>query len=105
MVRGRPSFSEVRQNIVEIIAVLKSGYGYEIYSIYRSVFQPASLRLIYYHLKRGASLGELRVQKVQKEKGDYSWGPEAEKIYYALGPEAKVKGDARVQKYLEKRKK
>ncbi len=105
MKRGRPVYSEVRQNMVEIVAALKNAYGYEIYSIYKSIFPAITMRLIYYHLKKGVSLGEFKVQKVVAEKGDYSWGPEAEKIYYSLGPNAKPKGDPRVQKYIEKMKK
>jgi hypothetical protein len=55
-------------------------------------------------LKKGVSLGEFKVQKVVSEKGDYSWGPEAEKVYYVLAQSAKPKGDSRVAKYLEKKR-
>ena len=103
MKRGRPVQSEVRQNMVEIVAALKSAYGYEIYSFHKEIFPAISARLIYYHLKKGLALGEFKVHKVVAEKGDYSWGPEAQKTYYSLGPEAKPKGDPRVLRLVEKR--
>ncbi|MBN1275832.1 hypothetical protein JXA12_06115 [Candidatus Woesearchaeota archaeon] len=101
MRRGRPVGSVVRQNILEILDVLGRGHGYQIYKIYRELFPKVTLRVIYYHLKKGVSLGELEVEKVEKERGDYSWGSEAEKIYYKLGPRAHVTGDERVKNYIE----
>ena len=61
-----------------------------------------TLRSIYYHLKKGVALGEFRIESVQKEKGDYSWGAEVEKIYYALGENAKPTGNERVREYMSK---
>ena len=101
MRRGRPVGSAVRQNVVEILAVLGKGHGYQIYKIYRELFPKVTLRVIYYHLKKGISLGEFEIEKVEKERGDYSWGSEAEKIYYRLGPKAKAQGDARVRAYVD----
>jgi hypothetical protein len=98
MKRGRPVYSEVRQNMIEIVAALKRAYGYEIYSFYKHIFPPVTLRLMYYHLRKGVSLGEFKVHKVRIEKGDYSWGGAAEKIYYSLGPKAQPRGEARVAK-------
>ncbi|MFH1510255.1 MAG: hypothetical protein ABIF10_01075 [Candidatus Woesearchaeota archaeon] len=89
MARGRPVHSDVRERIIEILRLKKQAYGYEIWNFYKQKYPPVSMRLIYYHLKKGVILGEFKVQKVVSEKGDYSWGPEAEKIYYSLGPEAK----------------
>lgn len=105
MPRGRPVKSEIRQNIIEILYFIKQGYGYEIYKIYREVFPPVTLRSIYYHLRKGTKLEEFKVYKIKSEKGDYSWGPEAEKIYYALGANANPKADVRVKRFLEKKKK
>jgi hypothetical protein len=105
MARGRPIFSQVRQNMVEILDITKKAYGYELYTIYRSIFPITTLRLIYYHLKKGVSLGEFKVYRVVAEKGDYSWGPEAEKIYYSLGDNAKPAGDPKVHKFFEKHRK
>jgi len=100
MRRGRPIGSSVRQNILEILAVLGRGHGYQIYKVYRDVYPKVTLRVIYYHLKKGLDLGELEIQNVEREKGDYSWGSEEEKIYYKLGPKAEVQGDERLKTYL-----
>lgn len=104
MKRGRPVKSEVRQRIVEILYFLKRGYGYDIYKIYREIFPKITLRLVYYHLKKGVLVGEFKVDKIEKEKGDYSWGPEAEKTYYSLGDKANPKIDKRVKAYFDNKK-
>lgn len=104
MPRGRPVKSEIRQNIVEILFFMKHGYGYDIYKSYIAIFPKVTMRSIYYHLKKGADLGEFKVEKIEKEKGDYSWGAEAEKIYYALGDKAKPIGNDKVRVYFEKKK-
>ena len=101
MRRGRSVGSNVRQNVLEILAVIGRGHGYQIYKIYRELFPKVTLRVIYYHLKKGLSLGELEVERVEKERGDYSWGSEAEKIYYKLGPEAKKTGDERIAAFIK----
>ena len=105
MPKGRPVKSEVRQNIIEILHHLGKGYGYDIYKIYRNIFPKVTMRLVYYHLKKGQELGEFKVEKIKKEAGDYSWGSEAEKIYYTLGPKAEPKLDPRVKEFLDKEKK
>jgi hypothetical protein len=102
MARGRPIGSQIRQNIIEILYFLKQGYGYDIYKIYREVFPPVTLRSIYYHLRKGVQLEEFKVQKIKAEKGSYSWGESAEKIYYSLGPNAKPTGVEKVKKAVEK---
>ncbi len=104
MPRGRPIKSEIRQNIVEILYFMKRGYGYEIYKAYINIFPKVTMRSIYYHLKKGTDLGEFKVDKIEKEKGNYSWGGEAEKIYYALGDKAKAVGNDRAREYFEKKK-
>jgi hypothetical protein len=103
MSRGRPAKSEIRQNIIEILFFIKKGYGYDIYKIYREIFAPVTMRSIYYHLKKGLQLGEFKIDKIEKEKGDYSWGPEAEKIYYGLGQNAKPVGNEKIKEYLDKK--
>lgn len=100
--RGRPTYSKVRQNIVEILYFMETGYGYEIYKVYKDLFPAVTLRVIYYHLKKGTELGEFEVAEVKKTKGDYSWGGEAEKIYYKLGPKAKPSMDPSVKEYFTK---
>ena len=83
---------------------MKQGYGYEIYKIYREIFPTVTMRSIYYHLKKGVELEEFRVAQIKSEKGNYSWGLQAEKIYYALGKNAKPMMEKRVEKYFAKKK-
>jgi hypothetical protein len=104
MRRGRPVGSSVRQNVLEILHVLGRAHGYQIYKVYKDLFPKVTLRVIYYHLKKGQDLGELVIDRVEKEQGDYSWGTEAEKIYYKLGPKADISGDERVKNYIEAKK-
>ncbi|MFP4567514.1 MAG: hypothetical protein ACLFN8_01080 [Candidatus Woesearchaeota archaeon] len=103
MSRGRPVGSAVRQNIIEILYFLGSGHGYHIYKIYKSVYAPVTLRAIYYHLKKGLETDELAISNIQREQGDFSWGTEAEKIYYKLGKLAKPKVDERLKLFLDSR--
>ena len=103
MERGRPLGSQTRQHIIEILAEIRQGYGYEIYAIHRDVFPKCTMRNIYYHLRKGVEIGEIKVKKVAVEKGDYSWGEMAEKTYYALGENASPVGDERLKDYLRKR--
>ncbi len=102
MPRGRPLGSAVRQNIIEILAVAGELHGYEVYRVYKKLFPAVTLRAIYYHLKKGAATGELRVVGIRKQAGAYSWGGEVERIYYALGEQAVVKGNGKVRAYFAK---
>ncbi|MCH8329474.1 MAG: hypothetical protein IIB81_03715 [Nanoarchaeota archaeon] len=104
MPKGRPVKSEIRQNIVEILYFMKEGYGYEIYKSYIVIFPKVTMRSIYYHLKKGVDLNEFKVSKIEKEKGNYSWGGEAEKIYYSLGEAAKPTVNEKAKEYFEKKK-
>ncbi|MBN2567626.1 hypothetical protein JXB02_06110 [Candidatus Woesearchaeota archaeon] len=104
MKRGRPTRSDIRQNIVEILALMGQGYGYEIFKTYVRIFPKATMRVIYYHLKKGLALEEFTVAEIKKEKGDFSWGGEVEKVYYGLGAHAKVAGDSRVKGFFAKQK-
>ena len=104
MPKGRPVKSEIRQNIVEILYFMKQGYGYEIYKVYVAIFPKVTMRSIYYHLRKGVNLNEFKVSKIEKEKGDYSWGPEAEKVYYSLGDNAKPLVNEKVKEYFESKR-
>ena len=104
MKRGRPPKSIIRQNIVEILYFLGQGYAYEIAKIYMEIFPIVTQRSIYYHLKKGVATQEFVVKEIKKEKGDYSWGPEAEKIYYGLGPGAAPQMSSKVKEYFDKKK-
>ena len=104
MPKGRPVKSEIRENMIEILFYMKEGYGYEIYKAYVAIFPKVTMRSIYYHLKKGLSLKEFKISNVEKEHGDYSWGPEAEKTYYSLVENAKPTGNEKAKEYLEKKK-
>lgn len=104
MAKGRPVKSEIRQNIVEILYFMKEGYGYEVYKAYIAIFPKVTMRSIYYHLKKGVDLNEFKVSKIEREKGDYSWGGEAEKIYYSLGNAAKPTVNEKVKEYFDKKR-
>lgn len=100
--RGRPLKSPIRDYIVEILYFMEKGYGYDIYKHYLSLFPKVTLRSIYYHLNKGVELGVFEIQRIEKEKGDYSWGEMAEKIYYKLGKTASPKMDLRVKNHFQK---
>ena len=104
MPRGRPIKSAIRQNIVELLYFMKEGYGYDIYKIYREIFPAVTMRSVYYHLKKGVETKEFKVEAIKMEKGDYSWGESAEKVFYSLGKKAEPKIDKRVKKWVEKKK-
>ena len=91
--------------MVEILYFMKEAYGYQIYKAYKDLYEPITLRVIYYHLRKGKDLGELETAGVKKTQGSYSWGPEAERIFYKLGPNAKPKMDEKVKKYFDKKSK
>lgn len=104
MPRGRPVRSQIRQNIIELLYFISSSSGYDLYKAYVAIYPKVTMRSIYYHLKKGLSLGEFKIDRIQKVQGDYSWGPEAEKTFYALGPNAKPRMDQRVKEYLDSAK-
>lgn len=102
MPRGRPIGSEVRQNVIEILNIVGKAYGYEIHKIYNQIYPPTTRENVYYHLKKGVKLGEIEIEEIKQEKGEYSWGTIVEKTYYKLGPKAKPFGDDRVKRFIEK---
>ena len=104
MPRGRPVKSKIRENIIEILYFLGEGYAYQIHKIYIDIFPAVTSRSIYYHLKKGSDLNEFKVKSIRKEKGNYSWGDKAEKIYYVLGPAASAKLHPAVKAYFDKKK-
>ena len=102
--RGRPIQSDIRQGLIEILAVKGTEYGYQLSKIYNQIFTPCTRENIYYHLRKGVALGEFVIGEIKQEKGEYSWGTTVEKKYYKLGPNAKPKGDTRVKEFFEKQK-
>jgi|TARA_B100001971_G_C18187924_1_gene536794 hypothetical protein len=100
---GRPTRSDIRQNMVELLAHLGEAYGYDLFKLYKEIFPLATQRVIYYHLKKGVELGEFKVNKIVKEEGTFSWGGHTQKVYYGLGDRAQVKGNQEVQTILEEK--
>jgi hypothetical protein len=90
--------------MIDLLYFLGKAYGYEIYKMHKALYPRVTLRVIYYHLKKGVALGEFKVEKTEKSKGEYSWGGEAEKTYYSLGPNAHPKMDPKVKDYMDKTK-
>ncbi len=90
--RGRPTSSPIRDNLIELIFFLKESYGYDLYKKYVRIFgQNISIRSIYYHLNKGVELGEFRIHTVEDVQGNYSWGNQVKRVVFALGPNAKPK--------------
>jgi hypothetical protein len=99
--RGRPVKSKIRSNMVEIIGFLGSGYGYQISKMYNQIFPQVTQRSIYYHLRKGVSTGEVQVNRIVEDSGDFSWGQKVEKIFYSLGPNANFRSSKRVKKFFD----
>lgn len=105
MPRGRPVGSDIRQRMVDILAVLGSGYGYEIHKIYCQLFPPCTREVVYYHLRTGVKLGQFVIERIAAEQGDYSWGKTVEKIYYRLGASASPRPNTDITVYVGQYKK
>lgn len=103
MPKGRPLGSKVRQNIVEILHYARQLHGYNIYAIYKEIFPKITMRAIYYHLKKGLYTGEFKIAQIKKEKGNYSWGGEVERVYYTLGENARPSGNQIVKEHLARK--
>ena len=103
--QGRPLGSKVRQNIVEILYFYKQMHGYDIYKVYTDLYPPVTLRLIYYHLRKGLDTKEFRIQKISHKEGNYSWGNDTENIIYELGEQARPIIEPRIKMHWEKNKK
>jgi len=82
--QGRPIGSNVRTNIINLLSKEGPMHGYQIYQEYIKYYPKVSMRLIYYHLKKGVSLEELKIHKIEKKKGEFSWGNEVQNILYAV---------------------
>jgi len=102
MQRGRPTKSQVRQNLIEILFFKKKATGYELGKLHNQIFSNCTSRLVYYHLKKGEALKEFKITHIVKEQGNFSWGTTAEKIYYELGENASPMMDSRVKEWMEK---
>ncbi len=81
---GRPLDSAVRLRIRELLLKHGPSYGYQIYKQYMDKYPAVTLRLIYYHLRKGLSTGEFKILKVEQKEGTYSWGTTTNQIIYAV---------------------
>ncbi len=88
--KGRPVGSIIRNRIAAILDRTGTGYGYEIFKLYKDLFGKIHIRTIYYNLKKGIEKEEIILLKVENEVGKYSWGNEVQKIYYSIGPYANI---------------
>jgi len=95
--RGRPVKSVIRERMQQIVDSLGSAYGYEIYKVYKQVFEPVDVRSMYYHLKKGVALGEFKQVGAKQEAGPFTWGRESTHIYYVLGDAASHKGNTELK--------
>ncbi|HIH38071.1 hypothetical protein J4460_04585 [Candidatus Woesearchaeota archaeon] len=104
MNRGRPTTSQIRENILSILLYKKRAYGYDLIKIYQRLFGKVHPRSIYYHLKKAQALGQVKVIAIEEEKGDYSWGQTAQKIYYSLDQNAKPKPNQMIEEFFNSMK-
>jgi hypothetical protein len=102
--RGRPIKSDVRQNIIEILAEIGSGYGYQIHKYYNELFPACTRENIYYNLRKGVALKEFELVEIRREEGAFSWGTVVEKKIYRLGPKSAPRGNPKVKEFFEKLK-
>jgi len=91
--RGRKPKSEIRENIVELLYFFGEGYGYDLYKKYVKAYGKVSMRSVYYHLRKGIELGTFRIKTIESVAGNYSWGPKAQRVVFALGAQAEPKGN------------
>lgn len=100
--RGRPTNSQIRKNLVDLLYFLRQGYGYQLYKKYLSVFdQKVNIRSIYYHLNKGVELGEFQVSTVEEVSGDYSWGDQVKRVVFSLGPNASPRNSPEILEKLK----
>ncbi|MBI2152070.1 hypothetical protein HYU21_05055 [Candidatus Woesearchaeota archaeon] len=93
MQKGRPIRSPIRQNIIELLFQLNQSYGYKLSKMYNEIFPKVTQRSIYYHLRKGLQTKEIKINRIEQETGNFSWGSEVEKKIYSLGPQAQPKGE------------
>ena len=98
--RGRVVGSVIRDNLIELLFHLKSAYAYELYKHYKKVFGPVSIRSVYYNLTKGKDIGVFEIKEIQKVEGDFSWGPQAQRIVFGLTDKAQPRQDPKIKQAL-----
>jgi hypothetical protein len=104
MKRGRPIKSVVRDRLIELLFVSGSITAYDAYKHYISIFGKTSQRNIYYQLQKGKDMNIFEVEE-KDEKGNYSWGDSARKMYYKLSKSAEPKINEIIVDYFNMLKK
>ncbi len=102
MPRGRPSYSLVRERLKQLLYFLGPLTAYDAHKHFVELFAKTSRRNVYYQLSKGEELGFFKVNKVEEEQGDYSWGSTSRKVYYELAAKMPVDVDERVREYAQK---
>lgn len=99
---GRPQGSLTRDRLIDMLFVMGSATSYDLHKHYVVLFGKITQRNIYYHMRKGEASGIFEVDNIVDEKGDYSWGGVASKVYYKLGKMANPKINPDVKKYFDK---
>ncbi len=81
---ARKPGSLVRARIISLLQQHGEMHGYKLAILYNKEYAKVSQRLIYYHLKKGVNLEEIKISKIVEEKGDYSWGNKVSRVYYKV---------------------
>jgi len=91
--RGRPVGSKIRERIALILSHVGVAHGYQIFKLYKKYFGLVEPKSIYYNLHKGVDLGEFVVCGVRTVSGTFSWGGSVRRVYYTLGPFAKISNE------------
>jgi hypothetical protein len=90
MQKGRPAGSVIRDRITSLLAACGKLHGYELYQLYVAQFPTCTMRVIYYHLKKGVEYKVFKVHSVVDTTGNFSWGGVSQRTYYELEHSAKI---------------
>jgi len=92
MPRGRPTQSDIRQRLIEILFVKGTTYGYKLHKYYQKIYGPCTREVVYYHLRKGVDLGEFALAEIKATQAamwDSGGGaripPNAHKLYRVPG--------------------
>ncbi|MGM5480804.1 MAG: hypothetical protein ACQESE_00170 [Nanobdellota archaeon] len=104
MPRGRPTYSLVRERLKQLLYLLGPLTAYDAHKHYTKLFAKTSRRNVYYQLSKGEEMGLFKIDRVEEEQGDYSWGSISRKVYYKLAGKTPVNIEDRVRNYAQKEK-
>ena len=104
MPRGRPSKSDVRDKLAEMLFIAGKLTAYDAHKHYIQIFAATTRRNVYYQLQKGESLGLFK-KEIVDEKGDYSWGEQVRKIYYSLKSKDNIQVNIAINKHFDEMRK